>query len=323
MNKINVNAIAGNIIEFYITNVCNLACNNCNRFNNYNFTGWQSWEDYKDIYTKWGKKIDLSQASILGGEPTLNPTFIDWINGIREIWPTIVLKIVSNGTYFPRNLYKNLVEHKGRTYFRISIHQPKERNTILGNIKNFLQNPRVNSYYNETDWAEHYQNYRGDDWPETCSIHNYNTLSSDIKAECENFMFFPELYEVNEFVDENNIKFLVESAYKFNTASITRKDGKFVMSNSNVQKAHDICYSKFCHHFYKGKLYKCMIPALVPDFDDQFGVDLAPEDREMLNGYRSLEHSDSLEYMETFMHNLKKPISQCKLCPESFDTVLA
>ena len=33
-------------IEFYITNVCNIACPQCNRFNNWNFKGHQIWKDY-------------------------------------------------------------------------------------------------------------------------------------------------------------------------------------------------------------------------------------------------------------------------------------
>ena len=65
--------------EFYITNVCNLTCSNCNRFNNYNFRGWQRWSDYANEYSIWANKVRLQRITILGGEPLLNPTILDWI----------------------------------------------------------------------------------------------------------------------------------------------------------------------------------------------------------------------------------------------------
>ena len=54
-------------IEFYITNVCNLACPQCNRFNDHAFTGYQKWSDYEAEYTDWATKIRLQKVCILGG----------------------------------------------------------------------------------------------------------------------------------------------------------------------------------------------------------------------------------------------------------------
>ena len=65
--------------EFYIINVCNLACPGCNRFNDYNFTGYQRWEDYADAYKQWAEQVDIGNIGILGGEPLLNPTFMAWV----------------------------------------------------------------------------------------------------------------------------------------------------------------------------------------------------------------------------------------------------
>ena len=66
-------------VEFYITNICNLTCEDCNRFNNHDFKGWQAWDDFKETYQQWSQYVELDQVVILGGEPLLNPTFIDWI----------------------------------------------------------------------------------------------------------------------------------------------------------------------------------------------------------------------------------------------------
>jgi organic radical activating enzyme len=78
-------------IEFYITNVCNLNCVNCNRFNNHDFSGYQKWSDYKEIYAQWSRHIRLQRVTILGGEPLLNPTILDWIDGINELENQLVI----------------------------------------------------------------------------------------------------------------------------------------------------------------------------------------------------------------------------------------
>lgn len=85
-------------IEFYITNVCNLTCNRCNRFNNHNFKGWQKWSDYEQIYRSWSQHIYIDQIVILGGEPLLNPTIIDWMYGLNDIWHRNV-QVLSNGLH--------------------------------------------------------------------------------------------------------------------------------------------------------------------------------------------------------------------------------
>ena len=72
-------------VEFYITNVCNLTCDECNRFNNFSFKGWQRWQDYEAIYADWNSKLDIQQLVILGGEPLLNPSICEWITGINSL----------------------------------------------------------------------------------------------------------------------------------------------------------------------------------------------------------------------------------------------
>ena len=39
--------------EFYITNVCNLACPGCNHFNNYNLKGYWLWSELEKVYSQW------------------------------------------------------------------------------------------------------------------------------------------------------------------------------------------------------------------------------------------------------------------------------
>jgi organic radical activating enzyme len=89
-------------LEFYITNVCNLTCEGCNRFNNIKFRGTQRWEDFAEDYLKWSTYLDVRQKVILGGEPFLNPTLLQWIEGLHKCWPQIPTQILTNGYYIDK-----------------------------------------------------------------------------------------------------------------------------------------------------------------------------------------------------------------------------
>jgi organic radical activating enzyme len=85
------------LIEFYITNECNLACSNCNRFNNYDFQGHYYWKDSAELLEKWSKRITTSLITIIGGEPTLHPELETWAYNLRRLWPRTPIIIQSNG----------------------------------------------------------------------------------------------------------------------------------------------------------------------------------------------------------------------------------
>ena len=87
------------VVEFYITNVCNLSCRGCNRFNDLNFKGHQRWTDHADAYEAWSKRLDLPRITIIGGEPTLNPDLELWVSNLRRLWPNAVIMVQTNGTY--------------------------------------------------------------------------------------------------------------------------------------------------------------------------------------------------------------------------------
>ena len=84
--------------ELNITNVCNYSCAHCQSFNNYAFKGHQRWNDYKDKYELLSKQIDIDIIQLIGGEPTLNPDFYEWLDGVSKLWPKSKLQIATNGT---------------------------------------------------------------------------------------------------------------------------------------------------------------------------------------------------------------------------------
>ena len=279
-------------IEFYITNVCNLTCDNCNRFNNYNFSGWQRWSDYADMYAEWAKHIKIYQIVVLGGEPLLNPTIIDWVKGINQLWPN-GLQILTNGTRLNHvaGLYELLVGRVpapstvpdievGRNFVGVSLHNSNEAEIIFDEIRKFLKSP--------------IREFVGKD---------SNPMNADYY-----------------FTDVNNVSIPVWLQDEFIDAAVQQSsERKFVLFNNSAESAHAGCvmaqYKSY--HFIRGKLYKCGPVALFPEFDAQHGLNLDASDRALINAYRPLSPYKFEDRGRDFLAHIDDPIPQCKFCPAS------
>lgn len=139
--------------EFYITNVCNLTCQNCNRFNNFRFRGWQDWKDYKEDYQAWSKIFNFDNGVIIGGEPLLNPSLISWMQGLRELWPNANFRIATNGTRLldVKGLYQACQDYN--FWIELSLHDESHRPKLDSIVKQFLQDPKIEPY----DWGLRYK----------------------------------------------------------------------------------------------------------------------------------------------------------------------
>ena len=217
-----------NYAEFYITNVCNLGCQDCNRFNNFNFTGHQRWADYADIYAEWAKIIDIPTISILGGEPTLNPSFLEWVDGISALWPNSKISIVTNGTALHRwpDLYDRLKQNKN-IYIDINTHGYKGRKSVMSILSNWMTGELERSYplngimssmTNQAQleiWKQGYNNIRGVDWPDCDTPDEFINLPTHIQEECKNLHKF-SLTQWQEHIsnwcitDSNGVSVLVK-----------------------------------------------------------------------------------------------------------------
>ena len=282
-----------NKVEFYITNVCNLTCENCNRYNNYNFRGWQRWSDYADIYRKWSDHIELNNVVLMGGEPLLNPTITDWITGLTDVFKCGV-QVLTNGTRLNNvpGLYDALAQTRSRGgphvgSLQISLHNINYFDELKQNIKSFLSKPR-----------EEYGSVLGTSHP--------------------NPGFAGMYYSVR---DVNDVLVNVHLSNDFHTASIQpTAAGRFTLHNSDPIVAHERCgFAMYkCYHFIRGKLYKCGPVALMPEFDEQFNLDISDEDRKLLHEYQPLTPESWSWKSQRWIDNLDKPIPQCKFCPQSF-----
>jgi organic radical activating enzyme len=316
-------------VEFYITNVCNYSCTNCRSLNNYKFSGHQKWKDYSGEYIKWSKLLEIDSISILGGEPTLNPTFREWCIGVRELWPNAKIKLVTNGSTLDTtfsDFYDFCSEYQiildatahGRHSF-LPLYN-KIREVMQGNITQIITN-------DGGQWADAYKQVKGDDWPECDSINQFENLPEHIRKECADIhKIDPENYLFNsassiQLNDANGFAATMNYGEDFVTAPVKYiGDNKFTVYNSDPVKAHDVCIMQNCHHFVKGKLYKCHNVALLPEFLQQYNVEISDEDIDLLHQYKPGTPNLSNNELEEFLKNLPNPIDQCKLCPSSLDT---
>lgn len=270
-------------VEFYITNVCNLTCEGCNRFNNYNFKGWQAWSDYADIYARWGELINIEHKVLMGGEPLLNPTILDWIRGIHHIWPRSANQILTNGTYLDRVEGLRETCRANSTWIGISLH----RNDILDEIE-----AKIERYLGKIDRVNHDPN--GQAGPP--GGHHY-------------------------YANSQGDHITVWDQYHFCQSALIHDVTGYRLHNSNPEQSHETCTfaQNKNYHLIRGKFYKCGPVALFPELAEQFDLQLNDADLNLINGYRPLTVDNYSEYNETFFANLDNLIAQCKFCPEQYE----
>jgi hypothetical protein len=178
------------------------------------------------------------------------------------------------------------------------------------------------------NWVESYNLVKDPQWPDCQSINDFKNLPGIIKKECT------EIHKIDTdnfikntggvlITDENNVGVNVEYAEHFWTGPLKYSgNNQFDVYNSNPTTAHNTCHSKFCYNLIKGKLYKCHHVALLPEFMEQFHVNMTSKDIDLLTSYKALEATQPIDEILQFIENLPKEIPQCKFCPESLDTVL-
>lgn len=318
-------------VEFYITNVCNYNCDNCNRLNNFYFSGHQYWKDYQLLYKQWSEKINLGRIAILGGEPLLNPSILEWITGLRKLWPeTKEFSLLTNGTRLEHWPELYTVAEKNRLHISIQLHNRNRYNNMVEYLKTkFFKTSELKfNFHNQTcnGWVEIYNLIRGKNWPDCCSVTEFKNLPGWIQDECtyihkidpESFMIASGGVSIS---DNNLVNVNLEFSEDFWTSPLQYSgQNTFDVYDSDPVKAHNICPSKHCYHFIRGKLYKCPHVAVLPEFIEQFHVNLTRNDAMLLASYQPSTVEQSLGEIETFIQELPNVIPQCKLCPENLTT---
>ena len=260
--------------ELNITNVCNYSCAHCQSFNNYAFKGHQRWNDYKDKYELLSKQIDIDIIQLIGGEPTLNPDFYEWLDGVSKLWPKSKLQIATNGTSLEtltEDVYNVLARNNGTLW--VTCHDINLYDSFLEFVKKFL-----------------------------------DVIISDTGEA-------PVRKVSRIFVDKNGVEVILDWTQTFRSSAVDLIDNKLTMKyNSNPIEAHNNCGFKNCHQMNKGKLYKCPLVSVLPDFLDQFNVTVS--DKELAYAYKPMSHDDA--DVKKFVNELSNHIPQCKFCPSNY-----
>lgn len=283
-----------NYAEVNITNVCNYSCSNCQSLNNFAFKGHQRWNDYKNDYCQLSDQIDIDTIQIIGGEPTLNPDFEKWVSGISNLWPNSKLQISTNGSRLDKlttEIYQVLLKHKGTLW--ITCHDIELYDSFLKFSKTFLDEIISDSYKSD-QWKTDYENSKNDQ-----SI-KLKTIS-------------------RKFVDKNGVEIILDWSQSFVSSVIDIIDNQQLSMkyNSEPIEAHNICYFKSCHQINKGKLYKCPLVSVLPDFLNQFNVSMLDTDKTLALSYEPLSSNSS--NCAEFVNNINEPIPQCKFCPSNYN----
>jgi len=280
----------GNKVEFYITNVCNLTCDNCNRFNNFNFKGFQRWSDYAETYQRWADFIELQSIVLMGGEPLLNPTVKEWIAGLADTFNCDV-QILTNGLQLNRvpGLYDVVRDYATRpknfVHLQVSLHNMNHFDHLRQQIVEFLQGPIK-------EWGT----YLGRDAPPFHRNYQAFYTAQDVND-----------VQINMHVDNN-----------FYTAAVQLgENGQYQVHNSDAVEAHAQCgFVKYkSYHFIEGKIYKCGPVALLPQFDRQIGLELTDAQRTLMNSYQPFTIEQIEQQGSEILRTIDGGIPQCEFCP--------
>lgn len=90
-------------IELHVSHACNFTCEGCSHYSNQHHKGMLSPEECDRWMAPWSGRIGPRHVSLLGGEPTLNPRFAEFIPLVRRRFPRTRLQIVTNGVLLHRH----------------------------------------------------------------------------------------------------------------------------------------------------------------------------------------------------------------------------
>ena len=115
------------------------------------YTRWSQMQDWLDVLFT---RLRVGCIHIIGGEPFLNPELKLWVNSFRVRYPSVKLKIVTNGTLLADNMWIiDAMREHGNITLEISNHQPhltyveECKRTILSAFN--WQEKEYNGYSNE------------------------------------------------------------------------------------------------------------------------------------------------------------------------------
>lgn len=293
--------------NFYITNFCNLSCDNCITFSNLNFIGHYEWSDYESKNKLWPIYITPRKVTLIGGEPFTNPDILNWVYGIRSLWPDHDnMSVTTNGTFFNKKRYREIAKHiiKSKIRLEVSVHSAKDYDRILNDLLSILKEVGIE--------------YRCIDITVDMNDREYDLAEGMTQEDLE------KSNDEKKFVHkyEGHTLFTISKKYIFQSNTITFIDKKNIKMNQNDPiTSHSKCCLIDFHFIYKGDLYKCHVPSVGQDFMNQFVLE--ERSAELIKKYKPCDPTDDPGNIMNFLKNILNPIEQCSLCPSRLNLHIA
>lgn len=151
-------------LEVHVAHSCNLSCESCSHYSNFKQTGFTSLEDAELWMNTWSKKVDPSQFSLVGGEPTLHPKLSDFVLLSRKYWPRADLRLVTNGFLLYKHPELPNTLRKTNTKLYLSVHHSSESyqvalTPVLALLDTWTKeyNLKIHTYDSHKLWRKTYQ----------------------------------------------------------------------------------------------------------------------------------------------------------------------
>lgn len=268
--------------EFYVTNHCNITCDNCNRFNNHKISGSADWETHKDTYRKWSHEVTIDRIALLGGEPLLHPNLHKIISNVAQWWYESEVEITTNGLLIEKikpHLQQAIIDHSVTVY--VSIHNKAWLEKIKASVVEKFGKLKLLESHSEEPYGGH-----------------------------------------DVFMSESGNKVILEYTYYFRTSALyyDSDQDKYKLHNSDPQQAHSVCDMKHSFHFWKGCLYKCGVMVTLPYMIEQKSnrLSITDQQKELLNQYQPITVED-VEKDCSVVDQLFDYIPQCEFCPSKYN----
>jgi organic radical activating enzyme len=92
------------MIEYHITNHCNVNCKGCAHFSPLSEPWFADVEEFKKDLKQLGTKIIVDNIRLFGGEPLLHPNVCEFFKAIHEIMPNTKMSVLSNGSLLKQRM---------------------------------------------------------------------------------------------------------------------------------------------------------------------------------------------------------------------------
>lgn len=90
-------------LEYHLAHGCNLSCQQCSHYSNHRLANAMPTVEQADAdYSRWSHRLRPKRFALLGGEPLLNPGFIQHLLLASQHWSDSNLMLVTNGFFLHR-----------------------------------------------------------------------------------------------------------------------------------------------------------------------------------------------------------------------------